>query len=37
LKIGFVQFVEQRKKSGAGHRLFPDLKPDKYGNHASYA
>jgi integrase len=37
LKIGFVQFVEQRKKSGAGPRLFPDLKPDKYGNVAAYA
>jgi integrase len=37
IKIGFVQFVEQRKKSGNGPRLFPDLKPDQYGNHASYA
>jgi hypothetical protein len=37
LKIGFVQFVEQRKKSGVGPRLFPDLKPDGYGNHATYA
>jgi integrase len=37
IKIGFLQFVEQRKKAGAGPRLFPDLKPDKYGNHASYA
>jgi integrase len=37
IKIGFVQFVEQRKKSGAGPRLFPDLKHDTYGNHATYA
>jgi integrase len=37
IKIGFVQFVEQREKTGAGDRLFPDLKPDKYGNHATYA
>jgi integrase len=37
LKIGLVQFVERRKKSGGGSRLFPDLKPDQYGNHASYA
>ena len=36
-KIGFVQFVEQRKKSGVGLRLFPHLKPDTYGNHATYA
>jgi hypothetical protein len=34
--IGFVKFVDMRKKSGS-MRLFPDLKPDKYGNHASYA
>lgn len=37
IKIGFVQFVEHRKKSGLGPRLFPDLKPDTYGNHATYA
>jgi hypothetical protein len=37
IKLGFVQFVEQRKKSGVGPRLFPDLKPDTYGNHATYA
>jgi len=37
IKIGFLQFVEQRKKSGSGPRLFPDLKGDKYGNLASYA
>jgi len=37
IKIGFVQFVEQRKKASSGPRLFPDLKPDTYGNHASYA
>jgi integrase len=37
IKIGFVQFVDERKKSGLGPRLFPDLKPDSYGNHATYA
>lgn len=37
LKIGLVQFVEQRKKAGTGPRLFPDLAADKYGNFASYA
>ncbi len=36
IKIGFLQFVQQRKKAGSGPRLFPDLKPDKFGNHASY-
>ncbi len=36
INIGFLQFVDQRKKVGAGPRLFHDLKPDKYGNHASY-
>jgi hypothetical protein len=33
--IGFLQFVQDRKKSGST-RLFPNLKPDKYGNHAWY-
>ena len=37
IKIGFLQFVESRKKTTSSPRLFPDLKPDKYGNHASYA
>ncbi len=37
IRIGFLQFVEQRKKAGGGPRLFPDLKPDRYGNVASYA
>jgi integrase len=37
IKIGFLQFVEQRKNASGGPRLFPDLKADKYGNHASYA
>lgn len=37
IKVGFLEFVEQRKKAGIGPRLFPDLKPDKYGNHATYA
>jgi integrase len=37
IKIGFVQFVDERKKSGFVPRLFSDLKPDSYGNHATYA
>jgi hypothetical protein len=37
IKIGFLQFVQTRKKTASGPRMFPDLKPDKYGNHASYA
>jgi integrase len=37
IKIGFLQFVQTRKKSGSGPRMFPGLKPDKYGNHATYA
>jgi integrase len=36
IAIGFLQFVEERRRSGLG-RLFPDLKPDGYGNVASYA
>jgi integrase len=36
IKIGFPQFAEQRSAAGVT-RLFPDLKPDKYGNFASYA
>jgi integrase len=35
IAIGFLQFVEDRKKFSSA-RLFPDLKPDKYGNHAWY-
>jgi integrase len=37
IKIGFEQFVEQRKKASSDPRLFPDLKPDTYGNVAAYA
>jgi integrase len=37
IKTGFVQFVEQRKKASSDPRLFPALKLDTYGNHASYA
>jgi integrase len=37
IKIGFLQFVQSRKKAASGPRIFSDLKPDKYGNHASYA
>ena len=37
IAIGFLQFVQIRKMTSAGPRLFPDLKPDKYGNLASYA
>jgi integrase len=36
IKIGFLSFAEQQKKA-AGSRLFPDLKPDQYGNYATYA
>jgi integrase len=35
IKIGFAQFVEQRKKASSDPRLFL-LMPDKYGNHATY-
>jgi len=38
IKIGFLHFVETRKKETSDNpRLFPDLKPNKYGNHAWYA
>src|SRR5262249_22439763 len=37
IKIGFLQFVQTRKKAASGPRLFPALNRDKYGNHASYA
>jgi integrase len=37
IKIGFLQFVQARKKTASSPRLFPALKPDKYGNHATYA
>jgi integrase len=37
IKIGFVKFAEDQKKHGPGGRLFPDLKPDQYGNYATYA
>ena len=36
IAIGFLGFVENRQKH-SGSRLFADLKPDKYGNLASYA
>jgi hypothetical protein len=35
--MGFIQFIETRKKHGTSARLFPDLKPNKYGNCAWYA
>src|SRR5262249_10281853 len=35
IKIGFLSFAKEQKKA-PGSRLFPDLKPDQYGNHASY-
>jgi integrase len=37
IQIGFVHFVGLHSKAGTGPRLFPDLKPDKYGNVAAYA
>jgi integrase len=36
LAIGFLDFVETRRTAGQ-QRLFPDLKPDQYGNCAKYA
>jgi integrase len=33
IKVGFVQFIEQRKKASSDPHLFPDT----YGNQASYA
>src|SRR5262249_39892987 len=36
IKIGFLSFAKEQKKA-SGSRLFTDLKPDQYGNHASYA
>jgi integrase len=36
IKIGFLVYVEERLR--ARHEwLFPDLQPDRYGNHAAYA
>jgi integrase len=37
IKIGFLQFVQISKKSSLSPRMFPGLRPDKYGNHATYA
>jgi hypothetical protein len=38
IAIGFIQFVERRKTSGGSTgMIFPHLKPDKYGNVATYA
>jgi integrase len=36
IKTGFLSFAKEQKEA-PGSRLFPDLKPDQYGNHASYA
>jgi integrase len=36
IKIGFLSFAKGQEKA-PGSQLFPDLKPDQYGNHASYA
>lgn len=38
-KIGFLTFVEKRRKESPSFdaRLFPNLKPNKYGNRAWYA
>lgn len=35
MKIGFLTYVEERRRERSD-RLFPSLKPDVYGNHASY-
>jgi integrase len=37
IAIGLVQFVEHQGHSFADPRLFPDLKPNKYGDPAQYA
>jgi integrase len=34
IAMGFLQFVDDRRKSGTGPRLFPRLTPDRYGNYA---
>jgi integrase len=36
IKTGFLSFAKEQKEA-SGSRLFPDLKADQYGNHASYA
>ncbi|SCW52178.1 hypothetical protein SAMN02927924_01003 [Sphingobium faniae] len=36
IQIGFLQFVGRQKQLGASARLFPTLKPNKYGNLAWY-
>ncbi|BAV63088.1 phage integrase SAM-like domain-containing protein [Sphingobium cloacae] len=36
IRIGFLQFVDRQKQQGASARLFPMLKPNKYGNLAWY-
>ena len=39
VRIGFLAFVEERRKAATknGQRLFRELEPNKYGNHAWYA
>jgi integrase len=37
ISIGFLEFVAIRRKAGPSVQLFGDLKPDGYGNHATYA
>lgn len=39
VRLGFLEFVEERKKQAGknGPRLFHELAPNKYGNHAWYA
>lgn len=37
ISIGFLKFVAIRRKTGPSAQLFGDLKPDGYGNHATYA
>ncbi|MBR1149853.1 site-specific integrase [Bradyrhizobium sp. JYMT SZCCT0428] len=36
ISIGFLEFVAIRRKTGASVQLFGGLKPDGYGNHATY-
>jgi integrase len=37
INIGLLKFIERQRTNSASPRLFPELKPDKYGNHATYA
>ncbi len=36
IAMGFLEYAETRRESGANVRRFPSLKPDAYGNRAKY-